>query len=238
MYFSNRAEAGKMLAEKLTEYRKESVVVVSLGMRSTIVAAQVAMKLHSNLLLYIVKGIKLPGEHINVAGLGSGDVFTFNDYFSQGELNEIQGEYHNYIDQMRMQRLHELHSLMGADGEINKNLLRRRVVIVVSDGMPSAFALSVVSEFFNHIAIRKLVIATPVASVEAVDQMHMMSDGVCCLSVVDSSFDTDHYYEDNTRPDINGVKKIMRNISINWQDSSIDANVYTLPEDTTPKTHK
>lgn len=216
MYFKNRAEAGKKLAAALSEYKSQHIAVVSLGLGSSIVAAQVAMELHSNLFLYVVKGIQLPGEHDDFAGMGSGDIFTFNDVYSTGQIDDMNGEYHGYIEQKRMEASHEIHMLLGKDGELNTELLRHRTIIVVSDGMANAFGLTVIASFFKRVAMDKLIIATPIASVEALDRMHVIGDGVCCLSVAGNYFGTDHYYDDNTRPDIEGVKMIIRNISLNW----------------------
>lgn len=216
MYFKNRAEAGRKLAHALEEYKSQHIAVVALGLGSSVVAAQVAMELHANMFLYIVKGIQLPGEHDDFAGMGSGDIYTFNDIYSTGEIDEMNSEYHGYLDQERMKESHEMHVLMGRDGEIDPNLLRHRIVIVVSDGMANAFALTVAEKFFRKIAIKKLVIATPIASIEALDKLHIMSDAVCCLGVAGNYFGTDHYYDDNTRPDVVGVKLIMKNIALNW----------------------
>jgi putative phosphoribosyl transferase len=162
MYFRNRAEAGRELAKKLDQYKSQHIVVLALGMGSSVVAAQVAMKLHANMLLYVIKDINLPGENQAVAGLGSGDIFSYNSVYSPGELDEYTAEYHTYIEQERMHQSHELHMLLGENGEIDKNLLRHRVVILVVDGLANGFALDVAAGFLKTVAIKRLVIATPV----------------------------------------------------------------------------
>lgn len=216
MYFKNRAEAGKKLAEKLEKYRSQHIVVVALGTGSSVVAAQVAMHLHANMFLYAIKNINLPGETDPLAGMGSGDVFTFSHAFSTGQIEEFASEYHSYIEQQRMERSHELHMLLGNEGEINKNMLRHRIVILVADGLASGFSLDVAGEYFKTIAIKKLVIAVPVASVSAVDRMHLLADEIACLSVTQNFMGADHYYDENYVPDVPNIAKIMRNISLNW----------------------
>lgn len=216
MYFKNRAEAGRELAAKLEKYKPQHIVVVALGLGSSIVAAQVAMRLHANLLLYLIKDINLPGELEALAGVGSGDTFSYSHYYSPGQLEEFTTEYHSFIEQERIQKSHELHVLLGDGGEIDKKLLRHRTVIVVSDGLASGYSLDVASDFFRTIAIKKLVVAVPVASVSAVDRMHLVGDEICCLSVTENFMGADHYYDDNHVPDTDAVIKIMRNIAINW----------------------
>jgi putative phosphoribosyl transferase len=217
MYFKSRADAGRQLADNLTKYKAQNIVVVALGEGSSIVAAQIAMKLHANLLLYLIKDIYLPGENQAIAALSSGGTFGNNDYFSPGEIEELSTEYHSYIEQKRIEANHELNVLLGRDGEINKDLLRHRVVIVVSDGLSTGFSMQMCINFLKTIATKKVVAATPLASVQAVDRMHIIADEICCLSVTDNYMGTDHYYEDNTLPPVDSVLKIMRNITLNWE---------------------
>lgn len=222
VYFKNRAEAGRQLAKRLEKYKAQNIVVVALDQGSAIVAAQVAIKLHANMLLYMIKNIYLPGEHEAIAGLSSTGTFSTNDYFSAGELEELTTEYHNFIDQRKMEVNRELHMLLGKDGEINKNLMRRRVVIIVSDGLSSGFSVEMCAKFLKTVAIKKVVMATPLASVPAVDKMHILADEICCLSVVPNFMGVNHYYDDNTLPKTEEVLKIMRNITLSWELVPVD----------------
>lgn len=217
MYFKNRAEAGRKLADQLDQYKAQNIVVVALDEGSSIVAAQIAMKLHANMVLYLIKNLYLPGETQAIAGMSAEGTYTTNDYFSAGELEDLTMEYHNFLDQRRMEANHELHMLLGRDGEIDKNLLRHRVVIVVADGLSNGFSLQVCADFLKTVAIKKMVAVTPVASVQAVDRMHLIADELCCLSVTPNFMGADHYYDDNIVPEIDSVLKIMRNITLNWE---------------------
>lgn len=221
MYFRNRADAGRQIATALEKYKAQNIVVVALDEGSSIVAAQVAMKLHANLVLYLIKNIYLPGENEAIGGLSSTGTYALNDYFSAGQLEEMTTEYHGYIDQRRMEANHELNVLLGRDGEIDKNLLRHRVVIVVADGLATGFSLQICSDFLKTVAIKKMVAATPIASVPAVDRMHLLSDELCCLSVTPNFMGVDHYYDENTVPGIEGVLKIMRNITLSWEQVAV-----------------
>lgn len=217
MYFKSRAQAGKKLASHLNEYKNTDVVVIALSEGASILAAQIAMHIHSNLLLYLIKDIVLPGENEALAGLSSTDTFVYNSSFSAGQLEDMTSEFRQYIDQERLKKRHELNILLGHEGEIDKDMLRHRVVILVSDGLSTGSSLNVAGEYLKTVAIKKLVVATPLASVAAVDRMHLIADEIVCLSVTDNYMFTDHYYDDNTIPDIDEVLKMMRNISINWE---------------------
>lgn len=217
LYFKSRADAGKKLVPYLEKYRSENSVVVALNQGASVIGAQVAMAIHANLLMYLIKHIYLPGEIESIAGISSTDTFMYNNMFSAGQLEELAAEYRSFIEQERINNRHELNILLGHDGAIDAKLLRHRTVILVADGLSSGFSIDIAAMFLKTIAIKKLVIATPLASVSAVDRMHLVADEIACLAVTDNIMETNHYYDDNTVPDVEGVLKIMRNIAINWK---------------------
>ncbi len=216
MYFKNRAEAGKLLARELLPYSRQSTTVLALSQGAAIVGAQIAMQLHTNLLLYFIKNIYLPGELDAIAGLGSTGNFTYNNAFSAGELEDATTEFRGFLEQRKFEITHEFNVLLGNEGVLHTNLLRHKVVIVVSDGLESALSLDVAADFLKTVAIKRLIVVTPVATVKAVDRMHLVADEIHCLSVPEHFMGVDHYYEENTLPNIDDVLKIVRNIAINW----------------------
>jgi len=217
MYFKSRAEAGRILAKKLTKYQKENIAVVSLSEGGTIVGAQIAMRLHGSLSVLLTESIYLPGEHEAIAAVTSEGTFTKNNMFSAGQLEEYMAEYHGYIDEQRTSKMHQMNLLTSHDGEINKKNLRHHVVILVSDGLTNGFSLSVAEDFLKTVAIKKLIIVTPVASVDAVDRMHLVADEIYCLDVKPNYISTNHYYDDNTIPTADDMFLVMKRISTNWR---------------------
>lgn len=217
MYFDSRADAGRQLANRLLAYAGQNTVVVALNEGGVIVGAQIAMAIHANLTLLATTEITLPGEQDPIAGMTTGNTFSYNPEFAESEQEEIVSEYHGYIDQQRLEKFHELNTLIGKKGTIKRELLKRHIIILVADGLPDGFLLDMADDFLKPVKIKKLVIATPLASVPAVDRMHLLADELHILSVLDNYLATDHYYEDNTVPDQEGLFKIMQNISLEWK---------------------
>ena len=216
MYFHNRAEAGRLLADELIDYRLKNCSVVALTPGAVIVGAQIAMRIHAGLMILLTENLFLPGEIDALGAVSSSNMLTYNDMFSTGQIEEFVSEYFTYIEQQRMEKLSKLHRLLGTGGEIKRELLHNHIVIVVSDGLSNGFSLAVAAEFLKPIKIKKLVAASTVASTQAVDRMHLFADEIHNLSVVNNFMDTNHYYEDNTIPDIEGVFKIIRDTPIRW----------------------
>lgn len=217
MYFKNRAEAGRKLAEKLLKYRSENVAVVALSEGGVIVGAQIAMRLHGSLSILLNKRIYLPGELDPIAAITSAGTFTKNTLFSVGQLEEFMSDYRSFVDEERMHQFHKMNMLMSDGGEIQKKYLRRHVVILVSDGLQNGFSIDVAYDFLKTIALKKLVIATPTASVKAIDRMHIVGDDLECLDVKPNYISVDHYYDENTVPSYDDLLKVMSRISTNWK---------------------
>jgi putative phosphoribosyl transferase len=222
MYFKSRAEAGRMLADKLDHYKQANTSVVALSPGAVIVGAQIAMRLHSALMMLMTENITLPGETDPLAAITSNNTFTYNDKFSTGELEEMKAEFLSVIEGQRIEQLHKLHALLGHGGEIHRELLNRRTVILVSDGLKNGLSLDVAADYLKPVKTDRLIAATPIASVPAVDKMHLIADEIACLSVLENYMDTNHYYEDNTIPPIEDLIKVITKTPVHWDQSVND----------------
>lgn len=217
MYFVNRAQAGRLLADQLESLRASNTAVVALSAGGVLVGAQIAMRLHSSLVLLMTENIKLPGEPDPLGAVSSANVLTYNDVYSAGQIEDFSAEYFNLVEQQRMEGVHRLHRLLGANGEVRRDLLRHHNIILVSDALSNGFSLAIAADYLKPVKIGKLIAAVPVANVAAVDRMHLLADEIHCLSVVDNFLATNHYYSDNNLPDLDAVFKIIRNLPVYWQ---------------------
>lgn len=215
-YFKNRAEAGRLIADQLHGYEARNCAVVALSPGAVLVGAQIAMQLHASLTVLMTEQIVLPGELEPLAAITSDNTFTYNNKFSAGEIEAMHAEYLGVIEQQRLEKLHKLHMLLGKDGEVRRDLLNRHTVILVSDGFQNGMSLDIAQDFLKPVQTEKLIIATPIASVGAVDKMHLIGDALICLSVPANYMGTDHYYDDNTIPGAAGIFKIISSLPVHW----------------------
>lgn len=228
MYFKDRADAGRQLAHRLAGYKNKNCIVIALSKEAMIVGAQIAMELHASLALYLVETIHLPGEPEAIGALSSTGTFAYNTMLSPQEIESAVTEFHGYIDQQRLEIMHKLNVLVGTEGEIDKRIIRRHIVILVSDGLSSGFAIKLATDYLKTVSVQKVVIATPLATVHAVDSMHLLGDELHCLNVVVNYFGNNHYYDDNSIPPLDGLFAMMRNISLTWRQK--DATLAELDE--------
>ena len=222
MYFKSRAEAGRMLAEKLEQYKQSNTTVIALSPGAVIIGAQIAMRLHSALMMLMTENITLPGENDPLAAITSNNTFTYNDKFSTGELEDMKAEYLSVIEGQRLEKLHKLHALLGHGGEIHRELLNRHTVILVSDGLNTGLSLDVAADYLKPVKTDKLVVVTPIASISAVDKMHLVGDEIVCLSTLENYIETNHYYDDNTIPPMEDLIKVITTTPVHWDQSVND----------------
>lgn len=218
MYFSSRMQAGRMLAAKIVpNYRDGNCVILALNDGGVMVGAQIASQLQCIIMLLLSSEIKLPREPEAYAGITSSGDFAYNSQLSPGEIDEFTSEYFSLIEQEKRTTMHDLNRLVGKGSVINKNMLKGKNIILVSDGLKSAFALDLALVYLKTVNIKRLIIATPIASVKAVDRMHVAGDEIYCLSVVEDYISTDHYYDSRDIPDHDEIITMLKNLIEMWK---------------------
>jgi predicted phosphoribosyltransferase len=218
MYFKSRVEAGQKLAELIApKYQGQNNAVVGLSDGGVMVGAQIALKLQSVLTMLLSDTIELPRENTAIAGIAQDGSVSYNSIYSPGQIEEFMSEYRGVIEQEKLEKIHEMHRLVGRGGLIRKDLLRDHNIILVSDGMSSGFSLDIAAQFLKPILYKKLIVATPLASVQAVDRMHILADDIYCLGVVEDYINTDHYYDTQDVPSHELVIKTIEEIVANWK---------------------
>lgn len=217
MYFESRAQAGQMLAGLLYEkYRYENCAVLAVSDSSVLVAEQIAMQLHCYLAMLLIEDIEVPGESLSFGAISQSGNFTYNGMFSNGEINEYTSEFHGYLEEQKREKMQRINRMLGDGGMVDRDLLRDHVVIVVLDGVDDGAGIDVALDFLKPIRLSKLIVATPVASIPAVDKMHILADELHILDVKENFMGIDHYYDDNTIPSHDETVQKLSQIILNW----------------------
>ena len=218
MYFENRGQAGQILAtELLDKYRYEDCIVVALSDGSVVVGEQIAISLHCLLTMLLVEEIDVPGENLNFGSVTQDGSFTYNSDFSSGEIDEYTSEYHGYLDEQKRLAFEKLNRLLGDGGIVDREMLRDRVVILVADGLDSESFLDSAAEYLKPVRVKRLVVATPIATVQVVDKLHIMADELHVLDVKINYMGTDHYYDQNDIPSHEDTITTINRIVLNWK---------------------
>lgn len=215
-YFASRQEAGKLLATELAKYRYEDSIVLALSEGAVQVAAEIASETHSLIAMLLTKDVYLPDGRTMVGIVNEVGGFVYNNAFSTGEIEALQSEYRTNIELAKEQAMHELHVVLGQGGLISPNYFRNRSVIIVVDGTLNGMAFDMASDYLKGIHTKKIIMVAPIASVSAVDRMHVLADELYCLNVVDSVFDINHYYANNDLLDHQQIVHTINSIILAW----------------------
>jgi len=213
MYFKDRSDAGSQLARELRDYRDEDVVIMALSDGAVVVGQAIAGAIGGVITLLLTKDITLPGEQSVVGTVDQSGGFTYNNMFSAGELEEYVSEFHNYLESEKINKVSEINHLLSDSGLMDRTALQDKVTIIVSDGAKSGVAFDAAMNYLKPVRLKRLIMVAPLASVQAVDRMHILGDEIHVLSVVDNFFETDHYYEENKLPSRDTILNMLSRIA-------------------------
>lgn len=217
MYFESRAEAGVMLAAQLLTYRYENTVVVALSDGAIRVAMQIASELHATLTLMLMEPIDVPGEGETFGNLDQDGVFVYNGMFSAGQIEDYYIEFHGYLEDKKREKMSIINRLLGSEGIVDESILREHNVILVADGLPNGSSLETAVEYLKPLNVLRVILATPIASVAAVDRAHLLADELHILGVTDNYLDTNHYYEVNDVPNREETLCLLNDFILKWR---------------------
>ena len=199
------------------KYQDKECAVIALNDGGVMVGAQIALRLNCVLTLLLTETITIPRENTAIAGINQDGSFTYNHTYSQGEIDDFSAEYYHFIEQEKMNKMQTMHHASGSGDLIKRQLVEHRNVILVTDGLADGFPLDIALQYLKLIQTKRIIIATPLASVEAVDRMHILTDEINCLSVVEDYITTEHYYEEQDVPPHEKIIKTVEQIVAHWK---------------------
>lgn len=220
MYFKNRAEAGQKIAQQLHRYVDDTVVVMALSDGAIIVGAEIAQALRGSLTLLLTQDIGIPGDTSIVGTVDQSGGFTYNSMFSAGQLEEFVSEFHNYLEAEKMNAAHTINHMLGQNGLLERSALQDMVVILCSDGVKNGTSYDAAMNYLKPVRLKRLLAVSPVASVPAVDRMHIIADELHVLNVTDNFVETNHYYDDNKLPNHEELLKKLDSLNQGVADRS------------------
>lgn len=177
--FDNRYDAGRQLAEQLGEYKEQSVVVLAIPNGGVPVGLEVALVLEADLDLVISRKIPLPLTP--EAGFGAvaddGMVILNEEVVKEVGLSSHQVNYQ--INRVRAE-IRQRSLLYRKDRPIT--VVSGKTVIITDDGLASGFTMMAAVESVRHRRPKEIVVAAPVTSPAALEQVGKVADKVIILA--------------------------------------------------------
>jgi putative phosphoribosyl transferase len=180
MSFRNRSEAGQMLARALQRYAGQNPVILALPRGGVPVAAEVAAALNAPLGLVLVRKIGVPWRRELAMGAvvdGATPIIVRNEDVIR-DLGIDEAEFKQVCDEQLAEIESRRRRYLGDRPPID---VKDRVTIVIDDGIATGATIRAALRATRMRAPKKLVLAVPVASTEALAEVGKEADDVTCL---------------------------------------------------------
>jgi len=221
--FSNRAEAGRQLAEKLEKYAgPDDVIVLGLPRGGVPVAYEVAKRLRAPLDFFIVRKLGVPGfEELAAGAIASGGVRVLNeDVMRSIPYADAAIEAVTAKETAELQRREQIYRQGRPAPE-----LRDRIVILVDDGLATGATMRAAVKALRERGAAKIVVAVPVGPPDTCQELAHEADEAICLSTPPFFQAVGQYYEDFSQTSDDDVctlltraaQEISREKSVNQQ---------------------
>lgn len=193
MLFRDRADAGRQLANKLTEYAGRDVVVLALPRGGVPVGYEVARALGAPLDVFLVRKLGVPGhEELAMGAIASGGVQVLNEDVLQ--LHGITEEELKAAAQREEQELERRESAYR-DGRPPLSV-RDRTVILTDDGLATGSTMRAAVRALRGLDPARIVVAVPVGAPDTCEDLRKEADEVVCAVEPEPFYAVGMWYHD------------------------------------------
>lgn len=176
MVFKDRMDAGKKLAQALSSYRGQDVVVYALPRGGVVLGAEVARLLDAPLDLIVVRKVGHPySPEYAIAAVAEDGHSVINP----AEVSLVDRQWFDESVCIERQEAHRRRRLYmhGSDPIPATN----KVAILVDDGLATGLTMFAAVQEVRHFGPKKIVVAVPVAPPETVQELKEVVDDVVVL---------------------------------------------------------
>jgi predicted phosphoribosyltransferase len=176
--YMDRADAGRALAESLSGWRSApDTVVLALPRGGVPVAFEVASALALPLDVLVVRKLGLPSQpELAMGAIASGGAMVLNP--------DVLRYLHGGDDALESVRAMETAELLRRERQYRGDQppleMSGRTAIVVDDGLATGATMEAAVRSLSALGAKRIVVAVPVASVEARERVAAVADEVVC----------------------------------------------------------
>jgi len=203
--FENRYDAGRQLAEKLSIYKKEPLIVLAIPNGGIPVGMQVALALDADLDLVISRKVPIPLRPEGGFGAVADDGTTI---LNQNVLKKIDLTDKQVNYQVNKVRNEIQHRSLLYRGNKPLSIVKGKIAIVIDDGLASGYTMMAAIESVRRRQPKHIIAAVPAASASAIKNVEKTADRVITVvaSFAPKFYISDFYRYWNVLTDAEGLK--------------------------------
>jgi putative phosphoribosyl transferase len=206
--FTDRAEAGRMLAERLQAYaQRKDVTVLGIPRGGVPVAFEIAEALGVQLDVFVARKLGVPGqEELAFGAVASGGVRVLDAEIigvvgiSQADIEELTARERRELE--RRERLYR-----GARAPLD---IGDRTAILVDDGIATGSSIRAAIAALRQLQPARLVVAAPVAPLATCARLRQEADDLVCMDTPKSFRAIGEFYEDFSQVTDQEVTELLR----------------------------
>lgn len=194
MFFRDRNEAGRKLADRLAAYANyPNAMVLALPRGGVPVAFEVAEALHLPLDIFVVRKLGMPGhEEFAIGAIASGGARVLNqDLIHQLSLSAEIIERIVAREQRELERRERIYR-----GQRPMLDVRDRTIIIVDDGLATGSSMRAAIAALRQKRPTKLIVAVPVGARVTCSELEALADEAICLETPENFNAVGLWYSD------------------------------------------
>ena len=210
--FKDRAEAGRLLAQKLQRYaRQPDVLVLALPRGGVPVAVEVARALGAPIDVFVVRKLGTPGQReLAMGAIASGGVRVLNE-----DVIRLMRIREDVIDTVAAEERREMERRERAyRGPRPAPELKDRTLILVDDGLATGSTMHAAVAALRLKQPKRIVVAIPVAPPSALEEFASEADEAVCVLAPEEPFDgVGRWYLDFSQTTDKEVRELLERAS-------------------------
>ncbi|MEM2760738.1 MAG: phosphoribosyltransferase family protein [Nitrososphaerales archaeon] len=206
LIFHDRAEAARMLAEKMEWLRKEKPVILAIPRGGIVTGDIIATALDAKLDVVVPRKLGAPYN----PELAIGAVMHDGSYFLNTDVIAMLNVPKEYIDAEIASQMKEIERRLVLFRSSKEYDLGGKTVVVVDDGIATGATMFAAIQWVKEQKPKKLIVAVPVGPIDTIDRLRQVVDEVIVISSPIFFGAVGEFYQDFTQVSDSQVQEIMR----------------------------
>lgn len=216
MYFVNRIDLGRTMAQKLAHLKAQNAIVLCLREESLSTSIGLAAELHAWIYPLLTEAIIIPGDPRILGVIGLNGELCYNPALSSFEREEIESDNMSVIQDASRDAFSRLNQQSDTYGALSADNLQGRAIILCADILRDQIQIAAAMEILKPIMTQSVIgIAGNILS-DAADLMTLSSEKSNYMDVMTNMFDDAHYFEQPETYTIDERRQLAMNISQYW----------------------